>query len=771
MSVRPVRLRRVAATCGVAVSGVGALAVVGWLSHATRLIRLAPDLGPMRFNTALCFVFVGLGGALAAYGRRRSAFVLGAVAGALGGLTALQYVFGVDFAVDQILTQDYVTPLATYPGRMALSAAVCFLLGGIGVVAGSRLVDWRHRELLAAISGSAAAAIGVAAVTGYFIDRSAAYAGSGPAAVALHTAAGFFLMGAALVVLAWSQSDLSQGELGPSWAPLPVGLAAVACVFALWRALSGQEDMFLRHAVDVAGDEVQDRLRDHITLYARAIDRMAQRESMRPTMQVDAWRRDAEIYARDFLGLWATVWVDLNGKVQVVSPLTGADFLVGMDLAAFPSIYAALDDARAHMTPTVAGPFELPTRRSSLVVCAPIVHEDEASGFIGAFVDPEAFLTQVGDEYIERNYGVEIRADSTVLHTYGEPPTAARARWRTQAAVESLGARFEVVIWPNARAVGEAKSAIPFVVLVIGLTAAGAAAIVTRLLLVTHRNAFELAEANVSLQDEVRARREAEAEARQSEERIRQMNDRLEERVRERTADLHTELDERTRVEDALRKSERERSQLIGELMTVQEDERARIARDLHDHAGQALTSLLVGLKALSGMDAVAEVRQRADELRELAVGTLEQVRTLSFDMYPSVLEHLGLVAALEQDAGRFEDRHGISVDIHAEGEPAACPHPVKAAVYRVVHAALTNIAQHSHAENVGIVMRSRADRLLVIVEDDGVGFDVDDVLSGPVEGRFGLMAMQERLRPVSGAVRFESTPGEGTSLFIEVDA
>ncbi|MFP6647393.1 MAG: ATP-binding protein [Candidatus Latescibacterota bacterium] len=85
------------------------------------------------------------------------------------------------------------------------------------------------------------------------------------------------------------------------------------------------------------------------------------------------------------------------------------------------------------------------------------------------------------------------------------------------------------------------------------------------------------------------------------------------------------------------------------------------------------------------------------------------------------------------------------------------------------MHAALMNIDQHAKASNVSIVVRQQPERLVVIVEDDGVGFDVQAVLAGPIEDRFGLLAMQERMRPIEGTVTFESTKGLGASLFLRV--
>ncbi len=765
-----VRLRRAIATCGVAVVGITATVIVGWVSRATLLIEVGPAFRPMYLNTALCLALVGAGLALSALAKRRVALILGCLAAILGSLMTLQHVLGAEFGLDQLLLQDYVTPVARRPGRMTLLSAVCIAVGGVGVAVGNRFTSWRHAALLVAVTGSLTAGLGIAAVSRHSLGTSEVHDGHGLSAVALHTAVVVFVMGAGLVALAWSRSDLSRGELAPGWLPVPVGLVAVGFVVALLRVLIAQEDMALHRAVNGASQEVQERLEDHASLYARAVRRIAERQKAQPKLQADVWRSDAGIYTRDFLGLWAILRTHPNGRIQAAAPLEDNGFLLETDLSAVPSIVSALNDSRRHSAPRFSAPFDLPPRGVSLAICAPIVRDREASGFVVALIDPASFLTLVGDEYIERNYGVEIRSNGHVLHASGAAPARVGGRWKTVAAVDSLGQRFQITVRPNATAVGEAISAIPLIVFVIGMSAAAGVTVVTRLGVISYRNASELASTNESLQGQIGARREAETAARQNEERVRQLNHQLADMVRERTADLRAELDGRKRVEVALRESEQERSQLIVELMTAQESERARIARDLHDHAGQALSSLLVGLKALSGMDGVAEVRRHAGELRELAAQTLDQVRTLSFDMYPSVLEHLGLVAALEQDAVRFSRLHDIAVDIHAEGEPGDCPHRVKSAIYQVVHAALTNIAQHARARNVGIVVRPREGRLTAIVEDDGVGFDVDAVLRGPVEGRFGLLAMQERLRPTSGTVQIESTPGEGTSLFIEVE-
>ena len=261
------------------------------------------------------------------------------------------------------------------------------------------------------------------------------------------------------------------------------------------------------------------------------------------------------------------------------------------------------------------------------------------------------------------------------------------------------------------------------------------------------------------------------------EQEIQDLNARLEARVEERTGDLNqanerlqAELARRGITEEALRRTESERSQLTQRILTIQEDEHAHIARELHDRAGQGLSSVLVGLRLLSREVGSLEMSDRLEELRNQTSDTLDSIRNLAFEMRPTSLEHLGLAATLEQDVRTLATQLQIGVDFLAgpeEREPLR--QDVEIAIYRAVHAALTNAAHHAEAAHVSITMQRQERRLSIIVEDDGKGFDVDAVSAGPVENRFGLLGMEERVRPFGGRVTFESSPGAGTTVFIEL--
>lgn len=221
---------------------------------------------------------------------------------------------------------------------------------------------------------------------------------------------------------------------------------------------------------------------------------------------------------------------------------------------------------------------------------------------------------------------------------------------------------------------------------------------------------------------------------------------------------------------DELAVANDERSRLIQRILTIQEEEHAHIARELHDRAGQGLSSLLLGLRAQENKATTDTTKREIAGLRELTVETLDNIRHLAMEMRPSSLDHLGLAATLEQDLAQLGGRLGVAVGFHGyDTTGGRLPGDVEIALYRATHAALTNVALHSKANSVSVTVQQQGNRLAVIVEDDGVGFDVDAVLGQPVEGRFGLSAMVERLRPYGGRVDFESSPGAGATVFLSV--
>jgi signal transduction histidine kinase len=192
-----------------------------------------------------------------------------------------------------------------------------------------------------------------------------------------------------------------------------------------------------------------------------------------------------------------------------------------------------------------------------------------------------------------------------------------------------------------------------------------------------------------------------------------------------------------------------------------QEVERRRLARELHDETGQALTSIVLGLRALEDANTGVDV----NELRQLVVSTLQDVRRLAVQLRPKALDDFGLVAALERLAQTFSESSGIRVQLEASIGNERLPTEVETTVYRIVQEALTNVVKHAEAGEVSILLVRREGTLTAVVEDNGGGFDPEQARSDSL----GLEGMRERVALHDGRLTLESAPGSGTTLRVEV--
>lgn len=196
-----------------------------------------------------------------------------------------------------------------------------------------------------------------------------------------------------------------------------------------------------------------------------------------------------------------------------------------------------------------------------------------------------------------------------------------------------------------------------------------------------------------------------------------------------------------------------------------QELERRRLARELHDETGQALTSILLGLRTVEDADSSAGMRKAAADLRELVVATLQDVRRLAVQLRPKALDDFGLAPALERLIQTFSETSGVSVDLEAGLGEERLPADVETTLYRIVQEALTNVVKHAEAQRVSILLVRREGSATAVIEDDGRGFDP----AKTHEDGLGLLGMRERVELHDGRLKIESAPGSGTTLVVEV--
>jgi signal transduction histidine kinase len=207
---------------------------------------------------------------------------------------------------------------------------------------------------------------------------------------------------------------------------------------------------------------------------------------------------------------------------------------------------------------------------------------------------------------------------------------------------------------------------------------------------------------------------------------------------------------------------------LSSRLVELQDEERRRIALELHDETGQALTSLSVGLGLLQqelGPNSTGATR--VSELKELVNEIMSNLHRLAVDLHPVSLDKLGLADSVQQYAERFANLHGLQLELELNDLEGIRLQPkTEITLYRILQEALTNISRHAQAGNVDILLQQRNKKIILVIEDDGLGFDFEMAIK---QGRMGLLGIKTRIEQLGGRFTVESVPSTGTTLTVEL--
>ncbi len=230
------------------------------------------------------------------------------------------------------------------------------------------------------------------------------------------------------------------------------------------------------------------------------------------------------------------------------------------------------------------------------------------------------------------------------------------------------------------------------------------------------------------------------------------------------TVTAFQDITERKKAEQDLLESKRRLQELSAFLQQVREDERTRIARELHDELGQALTALRIDLIWLN--DKLPEREKKVDDklaaMLALVERTVDSVRRISEDLRPGMLDDLGLAAAIEHHVSKFAEQTGIACELSMSREHYEIDSQMATTLFRLLQESLTNVARHARATKVTVQLQDLQDEMLLIVRDNGCG--LPETVSGKKK-TYGLLGMRERVNLLGGVLDISSAPGNGTRI------
>jgi PAS domain S-box-containing protein len=228
-----------------------------------------------------------------------------------------------------------------------------------------------------------------------------------------------------------------------------------------------------------------------------------------------------------------------------------------------------------------------------------------------------------------------------------------------------------------------------------------------------------------------------------------------------RIVGTHFDLSERKRAE-----AERTRTELLAQLIFAQEDERRRIAREMHDQFGEQLTTLSHRIAAMKeACQPHPELADNVQALERVAEQIDRDVDYLVWELRPTALDDLGLQAALSNYVREWSARVNVAAELHASGLSERLPSEIETTLYRIAQEAMTNVARHARATRVDVLLQRQQDHVILVVEDDGVGFEPGE--APRATHGFGLKGMRERASLVGATIEIESAPGRGTTILV----
>ncbi len=245
------------------------------------------------------------------------------------------------------------------------------------------------------------------------------------------------------------------------------------------------------------------------------------------------------------------------------------------------------------------------------------------------------------------------------------------------------------------------------------------------------------------------------------EEQLQSANTDLELKIQKRTSELKSEINKH-------KKSEEERTLLLSKIVSIQEDERKRISRDLHDHLGQKLTALSLTLELVKQKCEKDELCKLIEQAQERAKEVDSELSFLAWELRPATIDEFGLEVTLEDYTKEFSRHFQILVEFNSRGFKRKRLLPeLEINLYRIAQEALNNIAKHAQATNVSVLLEKPDNHIVLIIEDNGVGFALNEKTNR--SNRLGLVGMNERAVLIGGKVEIESKKGKGTTIYARV--
>ncbi|MEE9165403.1 MAG: histidine kinase dimerization/phospho-acceptor domain-containing protein, partial [Nitrospinota bacterium] len=522
---------------------LGIVVLLGWHTHSPALIQVHPSFVPMQYNTALGFLFCGIGLVAANF----SGFDVKRIAGLflilLGGLTLIQYIFNIDVGIDQLLMKHYIEVKTSHPGRMAPNTALCFSLFGLTLSIANKPEELAKKSIVIGILGGLVLALGAVAFGGYVLVLETAYGWGNLTRMAVHTAFGFMALGLGIIAFSWKVDQSSENQ-APGWTPILVAIASITTTFLLWQAEIVNLKKQINNKLEIKAGHIRDQILLELNTGIQGLTHLVKLWEAEEKPAKDDWIADTTLSFQHNPMMRTIKWLDPSYRAIWVALQKGQENIFEKDLSSFKDLSPSLNKARDKRQVLVKSQINLTLSGRALLIFMPVFHGIDFNGFILGIFNYEDFLTKVMKN-VDEDLSVEL-VDGSLSENQNSFLNIGKNR-SFSLSFEFFENHMRLLVNPGPGWQKLNKSFLPMAILIIGFLMTFFLSMLLHFAIKYKGAVLKTETVNKMLEKKIEERQLADLA-------LRKMAEKLEHRVTERTKELSNEVDERRKTEVELKK-------------------------------------------------------------------------------------------------------------------------------------------------------------------------------------------------------------------------